>query len=102
MFMGFPKDYAEAQQHERQSIKYFELFESNIETVTIFKGLETQFNYLSGTSRPVPVGLNYAGVIAELELLYSRKKSKRLFREIKEVEQGYIKAIHNGKNHPDT
>ena len=49
-------------------------------------------SYHTGPGGSALLGLKYEGIIPVLRLLYSKKKSKRLFEEIQLIEQGMVKA----------
>lgn len=99
--MGVPEEHIKAQQPERQHIEElanFEIFEENVEAFEQFISLETQRRYLAGATDMLVLGLDYTAVLSYLNTLYSRKKVKRLFKELQAIEKGFVRATNDKKD----
>jgi hypothetical protein len=95
VFMGYNRESYKASQHERDSIKGFELFEENLEAFNFFNELSTQRNYAAGPSGPILIGLNYTGIMSYLRSRFSRKKSGYILDDLKAIEQGFVRAAND-------
>ncbi len=95
---GVDKEEFKAQQFERETLMDLNLFEENIDVFSLFKDLQTQWRYLSGVTKVIPTGLDYASVLAYLDRFYKKDEADLIFRDITIMEAAYLGAKNDSQN----